>query len=368
MLASVLKRRGMLWRRVARSSGLGAAVVAGALFAVGGAACRGGCSRPAAVETPAARAVAWFPAESRIVVSIDFARLRAAPLWSALGALATADPADQQKIEELARRTGFDPLKQIDSLTVAFPEEARAQGGMGVILRGRGLDESRLIAYVRDQVSGQGDDVFSAKRAGRTLWATKREPTTAGFFIGDSVLVIGTGGWAEKMADLSSGSATATAAGASASASSNLPLVHLVERAGPARAVWAAAIVPAATRAALAADPKVPAAASINRMALGVDAAAGVDARLIADLATHAEAEEMERQVGTALLAAKRSPQVMLLGLAPYLDGVAAHVSGVSCEVTVHLSPQQTTDAIERLRAFVALARQGAVPGFPKAF
>jgi len=356
-------------RRLARSSGLGAAAVVAAVWlATSGGACRGGCSRPAVVQSPAARAVAWFPAEARIVLSIDFARLRAAPLWAALGALATADPADQQKIEELARRTGFDPLKQVDSLTVAFPEEARAQGGMGVILRARGLDESRLIAYVRDQVAGQGDDVFSIRRAGRTLWATKREPTTAGFFVGDSVLVIGTGGWAEKMAELSTKDAAPAPNAVVASASTNGPLVHLVERADPARAVWGAAIVPAATRAALAADPKVPAAASINRMALGIEAAAGIDARLIADLATKAEAEEMERQVGAALLAAKRSPQVMLLGLAPYLDGVAAHVSGVSCEVTVHLSPQQTTDAIERLRAFVTLARQGAIPGFPRAF
>ena len=363
----VIKNHAMSLRRLARSSGLGVAVVLGVALATSGAACRGGCSRPAVVESPVARAVAWFPAEARIVLSIDFARLRAAPLWAALGALATADPSDQQKIEELARRTGFDPLKQVDSLTVAFPEEARTQGGMGVILRGRGLDESRLIAYVRDQVAGQGDDLFSVRRAGRTLWATRREPTTAGFFVGDGVLVIGTGGWAERMADLSSkGAAPGPDGGGSASA--NAPLVHLIERADPARAVWGAAIVPAATRAALAADPKVPAAASINRMALGVEAAAGVDARLIADLATRAEAEEMARQVGAALLAAKRSPQVMLLGVAPYLDGVAAHVSGVSCEVTVHLSPQQTTDAIERLRAFVALARQGAIPGFPRAF
>ena len=343
-------------RRLPRT---GLALVAALL--AGGASCRGGCSRPASVEAPAAASVAWFPADARIVVAIDFARLRAAPLWGALGALAASDPADRQKIDELARRTGFDPLKQVDSITVAFPEEARAQGGMGLILRGRGLDESRLIAYIREQVTGQGDDVFSFRRAGRTLWATRREPTTAGFFVDDGVLVLGTGGWAERMAELSK-------AQAPSGANTNLPLVHLIERAGPARAVWGAAIVPAATRAALRADPKVPAAASVNRMALGVDVAAGVDARLIADLATHAEAEEMQRQIGAALLAAKQSPQVLLLGLAPYLDGIAANVSGVSCEVTVHLSPQQTTDAIDRLRAFVALARQGAVPGFPRPF
>jgi hypothetical protein len=349
------------WRR--------ATLFLAALVLVAGQGCRGGCSSSsapvAASASPAERSLAWFPAETRIVIALDFAQLRAAPLWSALGTLATADPADRQKIQELARRTGFDPLTQVDSLVVAFPEEARAQGGMGVILRGRGLDEGRLIAYVREQVTDQGDDVFSFRRAGRTLWATRREPTTAGFFIGDGTLVFGAGGWAEKMAELSGAPASS---GPTRSATTNAPLVHLVERAGPARALWAAAIVPAATRAALAADPHVPAAASVERMALGVDIGAGVDVRLISDVATHAEAEEMTRQVGAALLAGKRSPQVMLLGLAPYLDGIAAQASGVSCEVTVHLSAQQTTDAVERLRAFLTLARQGVIPGFPRPF
>lgn len=355
-------------QRLVGPCGRGAALLLGALLLMAGQGCRGGCSSsvPAhAIASPAERSLAWFPAETRIVIALDFARLRAAPLWSALGNLATADPADRQKIQEMARRTGFDPLTQVDSLVVAFPEEARTQGGMGVILRGRGLDEGRLIAYVREQVTDQGDDVFSFRRAGRILWATRKEPTTAGFFVGDGTLVFGAGGWAEKMAELSSAPAPSEQTRA---ASKNMPLVHLVERAGPARALWAAAIVPAATRAALAADPRVPAAASVERMALGVEVGAGVDVRLISDVATHGEAEEMTRQVGAALLAAKRSPQVMLLGLAPYLDGIAAQASGVSCEVTVHLSAQQTTDAIERLRAFLTLARQGAVPGFPRAF
>ena len=52
-----------------------------------------------------------------------------------------------------------------------------------MLLRGRGLDENRLVAYVRDQVTKQGDDLFSFRHAGRTLWATKKEPTTAGFFL-----------------------------------------------------------------------------------------------------------------------------------------------------------------------------------------
>ncbi|MES1172302.1 MAG: hypothetical protein ABUL77_03605 [Bacteroidota bacterium] len=323
--------------------------------------CRGGCARggePAAAARPAGGALAWFPAETQIVVAIDFARLRATPLWGRLAPLMTSNPDDQAQIAELVRRTGFDPLKQIDSLAIAFPEEARNGGALGLVLRGRGFDEGRLVAYARDHVAKQGDDLFSFRRAGRTMWATRKDPTVAGFFADDRTFVLGAGGWAEKMAELAR-------AGTVSGAEANPVLVHLVERAGVTNPVWAAAIVPAETRAMLAADPALSSGAGVNRMALGVDAASGLRVKLVADLATRQQADAMTRQVGDAVRAAKQSPQVLLMGIGPYLDGVTARTTDVSSEILVTLSATQVADSIERLRAFLALARQGAVPGFP---
>lgn len=327
-------------------------------LALMGAGCRGGCSRGGTTGRPAGGALAWFPAEAQIVVAIDFARLRATPLWSRLAPLVTSNSDDRLQIDELVRRTGFDPLRQIDSLVVAFPEEARSTGGMGLVLRGRGFEEARLIAYVRDQVAKQGDDLFSFRRAGRTMWATRREPTTAGFFADDRTFVLGTAGWAEKMVELS------RAPGPSG-AETNLPLVHLVERAGVTNPIWAAAIVPAATRALLAADPAVSSGAGVSRLALGIEIATGLHAKLVADLATRQQADAMTNQVGDAIRAAKQSPQVLLMGVGPYLDGIVARAVDVSSEIVIKLSEAQVMDGVERLRALLALARQAAVPGFP---
>jgi len=339
------------WFRPASGFVLGALVLAMA-------GCRGGCARTAVSARPVGGALSWFPAETQIVVSIDFGRLRATPLGARLGSLVTSNAQDKAQIDELARRTGFDPMAQIDSLTVAFPEEARVQGAMGLVMRARGLEEARLVAYVRDQVAKQGDDLFAFHRAGRTLWATRKEATTAGFFADDRTFVLGGGGWAEKMAELGR-------APAPAGAETNVTLVHLVERAGLARPLWAVAIVPATTRAALAADPTLPEAATVNRLALGVDVAAEVDVKLLADLATRTDAEKMAARVLDAVRAAKQSPQVLLLGIAPYLDGVSARAVDATCEIGLHLSQAQALDAVERLRAYLALARQGSVPGFP---
>ena len=328
-----------------------------AVLTAGG--CRGGCSPAPTTDRALGGMLAWFPPETQIVLAVDFARLRTTPLWARLAPLVTSNPEDQAQIAELVRRTGFDPLKQIDSLVVAFPEEARNGGAMGLVLRGRGFEEARLVAYVRDQVSKQGDDLFSFRRAGRTLWATRKEPTVAGFFADDRTFVFGAGGWAEKMAELGR-------APGPVGAETNLPLVHLVERAGVKSPVWAAAIVPAATRAALAADPSLSSGAGVNRMALAVDTSAGLEVKVVADLATREQARAMAEQVTTAVRAAKQSPQVLLMGVGPYLDGVTARAADLTTEVVVKLSPEQTADAVDRLRAFVQLARKGSAPGFPR--
>ena len=327
------------------------------LALLGADACRGGCARDRAPVRPAGGVLAWFPAETQIVVALDFARLRVTPLWAHLAALAQSDPHDQALISEIGARTGFDPLRQIDSVTVAFPEEARNGGAMGLVLRGQGLDEARLVAYVRDQVRKQGDDLFSFRRDGRTLWATRKQPTVAGFFPDERTFVLGAGGWAEKMAALGRTSPSG--------AEQDLQLVHLVERAGVSNPLWGAAIVPAATRAMLASDPALASGGGISRLALGADVASGLRAKLTADLGTRQQAETMTSQVAAAVRAAKQSPQVLLMGVGPYLDGVSARATDVTAEIAIKLSEAQVADGVERLRALLALARQAPVPGFP---
>src|SRR5437899_936275 len=104
--------------------------------------CRGGggCSRvPDAAATAAGR-LALFPVDTRVVVSFDFAALRANPAAGKLATLAERSQADANEIAEFTSRTGLDPLKQIDGLTAAFPEEGRRRGELGLVLRAARFD------------------------------------------------------------------------------------------------------------------------------------------------------------------------------------------------------------------------------------
>jgi hypothetical protein len=325
---------------------------------VAGLSCRGACRRDGPEPRPVEGRLALFPIETRMVAAFDFARVRSTPAAAKLAAFAVQAAADQKQLEAFTQRTGLDPLRQIDGLVVGFPDEARQQGQIGVVLRAAHLDEPRLVAYVRDALQKGGDDLIATSRGHRTLWSPRNDPRLAGFFLDDRTLVIGGGGWAAKMADLSDG------APASGSAETNLELVRLCQRASASHAIWAAAIVPVEVREQLKRDPQLAGAASVMRMALGIDLGQGLDAVLMADLSNPADAQALATRVTDTLRDAKRNPQVLMLGLGPELDGVSSRADGASFQLKVGLGEAQVGDLLDRAGAFLSLARQGRAPGF----
>jgi hypothetical protein len=322
------------------------------------ASCRGGCRRGEDRAATVAGRLALFPATTRIVAAIDVAQLRASPAAAKLAAAAQQNPADEQEIEAFARRTGFDPLRQLVSVTVAFPEEARAHGEFGLVLRADRLDEVRLVAYARDQLQKTGDDLVATKRGRFTLWSSRRDPDVVGFFIDPQSFALGAGGWGPRMADL------AETARPGDSAATNIDLVGLVERAAAQHALWGAAIVPEQTRQTLAADSQFADAAAIMTLSVGLDLGRGLDAVLLAEVATAAQATSLASNVNQSLRDAKRSPQMLMLGLGPTLDGIGARALDHTFELHAVLGEPAFDDLLARLSGLLALARGAAVPGF----
>ena len=303
--------------------------------------------------------LALFPIAARVVVSVEVARLRDSPAAAKLSTLVSESQADKDTLASFQRRTGLDPVKQISSLTIAFPEEARAGGEFGVVLRGDLFDETKLVAYARDELQKSGDDLVATKRGRFTLWSSRRDPAVSGFFIDKQTFVLGGGSWGQRMADL------ADTARPGDSAATNLDLVHLVERAAASHAIWGAALVPEETRRTLAADPQLGEAASISTLYGGIDLGKGLEAELKADVATAAGAKSLASKVTESLRDAKRNPQVLMLGLGPYLDGLSAGSADRTFELHVTLSDTAVDDLVGRIVAMLQLARSQPIPGFP---
>jgi hypothetical protein len=320
-------------------------------------ACRGGCARMSKSD-PAATVsgqLALLPEPTRVLVSLDVAKLRASLVAGQLAALTKQSQQEAQKLEDFTRRTGLDPLTQIDSVLVGFPEDARERGELALVVRAQRLDETRLVAYARDQLQKKGDDLVATSHGRFKLWAARGKPDVAGFFMDAHTFVLGAGGWAPRLADL------AESARPGDSAATNIDVARLVSRVGE-HALWAAAIVPAETRRSLAADPRFGSAATLADLVVGIDLPRGLDAVVVGEVATAHDAEALVAKMQETLRDAKRNASILMLGLGPYLDGVTARAVDRRFELHATLSESQVADLVGRLGAFLALSREGGAP------
>jgi hypothetical protein len=156
-----------------------------------------------------------FPADVGIVFTVDVAKLRQTP---SLVDFARGRPdlaPIEREIGAFATATGFHPLNDVDSVAVAV--SVKEEKGAGVIVRGRHLDEKRLVGYMQTS-KGQGDELVSSRHGARTLWSSRTQPRAATIFLDDETLLFGFDGWAERMADLADGVAPGRAAAANARA------------------------------------------------------------------------------------------------------------------------------------------------------
>jgi len=310
-----------------------------ALLFFGG--CRGGCRS----RTPPGHALlSGLPESTAIVASVDLARIRSTSLWSRLAALAEQSPADRQRLQRFTERTGLDPLRQIHRIAGAFPDDAQQSGQFALVIEGEGFDEQRLIAYARAE---SGLKLEARSHGRRTLYGSGK---VAAFLVGSTRLVVGAGGWAEAMAEL--------ADGGKGSAADNAPLVHLVERVNPGRALWFAALVPDDVRKSSMANPKTEFAGSMRRVAASANLGPGLDAELVADLSNAADARRQVAQIQTTIKESKRNAQVLMMGLGPYLDALSVHADGYAVRAKLTLAEPQVKDLIDRLATLARLARK----------
>jgi hypothetical protein len=81
-------------------------------------------------------------------------------------------------------------------------------------------------------------------------------------------------------------------------------------------------------------------------------------------MATATEAKSLAFKVSEALRDAKRNPQVLMLGIGPYLDGVTATAKDHAFELHVALNEAALDDLLARLGGLLSLVRAGTpIPG-----
>ena len=283
-------------------------------MALGG--CRGPKPQRGDERAPVA-VLRLLPEEVRFVAAMDVARVRAAPITAKLDALRVVFEPLVKQIAALTARTGVDPWAQLDSVAVGG---VSLQTELTVVFRGRSIDEARLIAYAREQLAADGDELIARKHGKRTIWSARKRPDIAGVFLDGGTLVLATPGWAERIVDLAGGGSGAR------SAASNPELVAACAQVS-ASPLWAAGALPDEARQVLQDDLDLRSIASMKRATIAVDLAEALVAKATVDFGEAAQADELAEDLAALLARERRAKrdapllQSLFKGLTEYADG-----------------------------------------------
>lgn len=287
-------------------------------------------------------ALAQVPAGAQTILSLDVEHLRTLPAWKIMLAAFAKDPGHW--LDGFMAGSGFDPASQLRHVMLALPGERTPDNRFAVIADVDRVDEPRLTTWLRNRLTGAASLVRQHDQA-------------------DNQVIFTGGAWTSRMAPLASSPTLAP------NALDDSELLHLcayAERGSDhdrpegiqgSHSIWLAAVLPANVRRSLMQDPRFSDAASILRISAFANFEAGLHAEVVADLASASDAVHLTRRMAVYLNQAKRHPQVLLLGLAPYLEAVHLEARRSRLHATLDLPLAQLADFIERIEALAHQVR-----------
>jgi hypothetical protein len=301
------------------------------------------------------------PREADIVVMANLTRMRNTDMWRRLQDLRDSDANNKKEYDDFVKRCQLDPMKDIDSVFLAFPQTG-GQKDFAAVMRGK-FDEDKLVACAKEQAKKDGSDVQTSDYNGKKLYTDGKKQEAWATFLDKSTVAVGSQTWVKKVIDQAGGKGQG-------SAKDNEALMSLVKRAKTNDGIWGAGVVPQSARDQLKADPHLAAASSMKDVFGSVDFAKGIAADANVDLATENDAKEVAAKATAQLLEAKKNPQLMMMGMASFLDAVKIDAKGSTFHLTVDLTQQQVDDLINRvkgiLKSFGGALGGGGPPGGPQ--
>jgi len=259
-----------------------------------------------------------------MVFSMDMERLRGQPAWATVLSGLSRDR--KPFLDAFTASTGLDLTKQVRRVLVALPDERQGDDRFVLIANTDRLDEARVSAWLRGRL---GDNAYVLVRD-------------------KSQIVISQGAWTGATKGL------ATLPRRMPKAAGNPEMLRLCTRAATKHDLWFAAVVPMSVRRGLMQTQSLADVASVVRVRGAIDLDGpnnGAHAEVVAELSSTADATELVHRLGVYLNQAKRHPDMLVHGLAPYLEAVRLSSHGASVHLSMEVSGAQLGECIERIEA-----------------
>ena len=296
------------------------------------------------------------PKETDVVFMANVTRMRDTALWRRVLDLRDSQPSVKKDYDEFVTKCALDPLKQIDSVFLAFPESVGQSKEFAAILRGT-FNEAKLVECATEQAKKDNQELAVSEYGGHKLYTSTKQGQAFASFLDAKTVVLGGKEWIKKTIDLAAGKKEA-----GPSAKENETLMALIKRAKISAGLWGVGVVPQSARDQLKNDPNFASAASMKDVFGNIDLASGFLADLNVDLGSPADAVELSKKIGDQIAEARKNPQFMMAGLNSFLESVKVEAVQSTFHVNVTFNQQQVDDLINRVQGLLSSFR-GALGG-----
>jgi hypothetical protein len=297
--------------------------------------------------------LALVPQETEIVVGVNLARMRGTAMWKKFMDLATTQEKSKKDYEDFNKNcVDVGSNDGPESIFVALPQMTGATKDGAVIIRLKtAIDDAKLSKCGEFIASKNNEKLVSSDYNGKKIYNSGSADADKGgiVLLDGKTIAFGSGAWIKKVIDIAGGKEQATA-------KKNEALGALVKRAKTSDAIWAAGTVPQAARDGLKGNPQMAPMASMKSAFGSMDFSSGLSIDGNVDLGSDADAKALNDLATTQLGEAKKSPQIMMLGVANMLEPIKTEAKASTFHISVAYNQQQVDEMVSRF--------QGLMKGF----
>jgi hypothetical protein len=291
-----------------------------------------GCGGKAGISDPMKLA----PADSRLLVQVNVARLRQTQFKDRLLALRDRSEGLKKKWDKLVQKSGLDPMRDIDTVMLAMPYQGEAKGESGeaaIVVMGR-FNQPAIIGWFKEAA---GQAYKETKHGNRTIHSNANGNYMS--FINSTTGVVGDLNQVKKILDLADGKGQ--------SAAQTPKLVELKNRVTGNQTAWGVVSVPEEVSK-RAKDSDSPFKAVVAIVA-SVDFAAGMELDFRADCSDDNEAKSLTDKFNNLVKELLESPMFGSLGLGGIVSELKGTQEGKVFRVRGNLPQQKVEDLIKKV-------------------
>lgn len=291
--------------------------------------------------------LALVPGDASAVFMLNLKQARSTHLWQKLLEARDKDPNSQKEYQEFVSKCHLDPLKDLDSIFLAFPSNVQKNREYALLLRGRYIPDDvvacvRKTAALRHQTTSESD-YNGVRIVGLSSVGMGSDHGPALAVLGKRAIVIAGDDWMHRIIDLYQNKKPAGAA------SENKELQSLLFRTRQNDAFFWAGQVPAEMAERLRSSAQLGAAASLHSISGSVDLSQGLRVHADLDLGSEADASTLLGAVNTSLNGLRQDSRLQLMGLSSYLDTLQVGSRKATFVLDLRLTEKQVDDLTNRL-------------------